>query len=275
MSNSNLCSSSAPSRISFIKVFGERNTGTNFLQELIKQNTDLSVLEHGNNKIPKNRLDLLCKSFPYWQKQSPMLRRLILDRLIDQQRKDEYCLNFGWKHSLVDINHLKISPRFNETLFLFLVRNPWRFVSALHSRPYNLNPAITVNMYDFVDSSFLANERDCLPCNFVQSPVDFWNLKIESYFNAKNVVCNSLICYYEKVVESPGFFLKTLSKYCNVSENLSVPVKSTKGDKKTFYDYQRETAMYDPLGELGETIYFKILGKLNKETLKKTPYMPS
>ena len=275
MPNRNLDLNSSSSQISFVKVFGERNTGTNFLESLIKENTNLSVLKHGGNEIPKNRLDLIWKSIPFPQKQSPMLRRLILDRLIDQQRKDEYCLNFGWKHSLVDINHLKISPRFNATLFVFLVRNPWRFLSALHKRPYNLFPRVNVDMLDFVDSSFLANERDRLPCNFVQSPVEFWNLKVESYFNANSNIVNSLICYYEQIMQSPECFLKSLSEYCNISEHLSIPMKSTKGDEKTFDDYQKETAKYDPLSELGETLYLKILGKLNKETLQKTPYMPS
>ena len=83
------------------------------------------------------------------------------------------------------------------------------------------------------------------------------------------------ICYYEQIMQSPGCFLKSLSGYCNISEHLSIPMKSTKGDEKTFDDYQKETAKYDPLSELGETLYLKILGKLNKETLQKTPYMPS
>ena len=136
-------------------------------------------------------------------------------------------------------------------------------------------PAPNVEISDFVDQSFLANERDCLPCNFVQSPVEFWNLKVESYFNAKNRIDNSLICYYEEVLHSPGDFLKLISKYCNISENLSIPMNSTKGDDKTFDDYQKEAARYDPLGELGETVYLKILDKLNKKTLKKTPYITS
>ena len=76
-------------------------------------------------------------------------------------------------------------------------------------------------------------------------------------------------------MQSPDCFLKSLSEYCNISEHLSIPMKSTKGDEKTFDDYQKETAKYDPLSELGETLYLKILGKLNKETLQKTPYMPT
>mgnify|MGYP003956193653 CR=1 FL=1 len=275
MENSNF------SQISFVKVFGERNTGTNFLNQLINQNTDLSVLNHGDNKIPKKRLNQIYKHYSFLDKDSPMLRAdkkaasLVLDRLVDQQRKDEYLQNFGWKHALVDVENLKVSPRFNETLFVFLIRNPWRFVSALHRRPHNLFPLQKGSLDDFVDSSFLANERDRMPCNFVQSPVEFWNIKVESYFNSQSVLRNSFVVYYEDVMESPGHFLKSLAPYCDVSETLSIPMKSTKGDDKSFDDYQKETAMYDPLSELGETVYFKILGKLNKETLKKTPYMPS
>ena len=54
-----------------------------------------------------------------------------------------------------------------------------------------------------------------------------------------------------------------------------LPSDKVLGKTKSFVDYQNESALYDPLGELGETVYFKILDKLNKKTLRKTPYVYS
>lgn len=269
--NSNVVST----KISFVKVFGERNTGTNFLNQLIRKNTNLIVLEHGNNSLSKERFNSLRRGFPFWQRYSPALKSLVLDRLIDQQRNDEYLENFGWKHAFVDVKDLEVSPRFDQTFFIFLVRNPWRFVSALHRRPYNLFPRKKCNISEFVDSCFIANERDRLPCNFVESPIDFWNLKVDSYFKSRELIDNSLICYYEDVMRSPHHFLKLLAPYCDVSGTFDIPNESTKGDKKVFADYQKEAAAYDPKTELGEDAYLKILAKLDEKTLRKTPYFPA
>ena len=202
----------------------------------------------------------------------PTFRRIMLDRLIDQQRKDDYCENFGWKHSRVDISHLRVSPRFDDTIFIFLIRNPWQFVSALHRRPYNLLPSPTGSLSKFIDSSFIANERDCLLFNFVPNPVDFWNIKVGSYFIAQPSIKNSFICYFEEILRSPKDFLDSLRTYHDMHETCSIPMESTKSDNKTFLDYQKESAEYNPQRKLGEKIYLKVLEKLDMNVLNKTPY---
>ena len=256
----------------YFKVFGERNTGTNFVSQLISKNTDLYGLQHGSNIVPEKRFEAFLNNSNNIKEYPPELLELVLDRLIDQQRKDEYPYNFGWKHARVDINKLSSSPRFNHTIFIFLIRNPWRFVSALYRRPYNLFPKPTGSLYEFVETSFLANERDCLPRNFVDSPVEFWNIKVKSYFECHAVMTNSIICSYEEIVKNPGLFLQSLDAYCNVSHDYSIPDESTKGDFKTFRDYQYETAVYDPRTELGIDVYQQILIKLDKHLLDNTLY---
>ena len=49
-------------KLTNVKVFGERNTGTNFLNQLLTRNTDLNVLGHGNNDIPRQKLKELKQS---------------------------------------------------------------------------------------------------------------------------------------------------------------------------------------------------------------------
>ena len=73
-------------------------------------------------------------------------------------------------------------------------------------------------------------------------------------------------------MKSPEQFLRSLEPYCAVSDCISVPNRSTKGDGKTFSDYQREAELYDPRAELGESIYHKILDKIDPDVLSKTPY---
>lgn len=115
----------------YIKVFGERNTGTNFTNELIRRNIEgIELLEHGNN----NRVEEIYKQFPQdWS--------LLRERLIDRERGIEFERNFGWKHAFITQEMLMKSPRHHETLFVILIRNPFRFLYSLHRRPYNLTTA--------------------------------------------------------------------------------------------------------------------------------------
>jgi hypothetical protein len=267
-------------KLTKVKVFGERNTGTNFLNQLLTRNTDLQVLGHGNNDNARRKLKEIRQSavrIGSADKFSPQVNRLILNRLIDEERKLEYLDNFGWKHSRVLVDELEKSPHKSSTLFVFLVRNPWRFVSALHRRPYNLFPAPRPdsNISCFIDSQFLANERDNMPSLIVDGPVEFWNKKVKSYFDCCEVFDNAIVCYYENIVTAIDEFMAVISPVCNVSKEIKIPIDSTKNDNKTFDQYRQEVLSYDPVKALGLDVYSKILERIDVDVLHRTIYTPS
>ena len=267
-------------KLTNVKVFGERNTGTNFLNQLLTRNTDLNVLGHGNNDIPRQKLKELKQSavrIGCVDKLSPQVNRLVLNRLIDEQRKNEYLDNFGWKHARVLVDDLEMSPHKNSTLFIFLIRNPWRFVSALHRRPYNLFPAPRPgsNLSCFVESQILANERDNMPSLLVNNPVELWNEKVKSYFDCCEVLDNAIICYYENIVTAVDEFVAAISPVCSVSKEVQIPIDSTKNDNKTFDQYRQEVLSYDPVKILGDDVYSKILERIDVNVLRRTIYAPS
>jgi len=268
-----------PERVlSRVKVFGERNTGTNFLNKLLSLNTNLQVLGHGNNSISHSKLKEIDQSFArlgHTEKLSPQIRQFVLERFIDEQRRLEYPDNYGWKHARVLIGDLEKSPHKDSTLFIFLIRNPWRFVSALHRRPYNLFPTPSSNLSAFVDSQFLTNERDCMPSLLINNPVELWNEKVKSYLGCSNTLENSLVCYYENLVTSVDEFMDAIRPVCNVSSNIRTPINSTKKDDKTFNDYKQEVLSYDPVSDLGEEVYLNILKKIDSNVLAQTIYSES
>ena len=57
---------SGSSKLSFVKVFGERNTGTNFVSQLIARNSNLLVLGHSDNRVPEARLKQILKTNSYY-----------------------------------------------------------------------------------------------------------------------------------------------------------------------------------------------------------------
>ena len=259
-----------------IKVFGERNTGTNFLCKLLLDNTNLNCLVHGSNKHLKDlKNELIQQHFTktflnkHLHKQ---LSSLIEEQLIDKQRSLEFDSNFGWKHAKINPDRIKECPLYEKTIFICLIRNPWRFITALHKKPYNLFPNTKSSLVEFINLSFLPNKRDGIKDIFLINPVDFWNIKVNSYFHFKDVSSKVFIVYYEQLVKDPKIVLDLISPYCNVSKELKIPLKSTKGDDKTYEQYKNETIKYNPKEELGKQIYNLIYEKIDKDLLKKTIY---
>lgn len=261
-----------------VKIFGERNTGTNFLNQLLRKNTDLKLLNHGSNNTARKRKDTLLRNInKYMGEKSENGVRIskatnILDRLIDQQRKDEYTLNYGWKHSAIEYEKLKTNDLYNETIFICLIRNPWRFVSSLHRRPYNLYPKVKCDLVEFIKMPFLANERDGIKDIYLSNPVDLWNQKVESYFEVAKKSDRIMICYYEDIMINMPEFMERLRPYCKISNKIEIPINSTKGDAKTFDDYKKETQSYNPKKDLGEEVYDLIRRRLKEDVLSMTIY---
>lgn len=255
----------------YVKVFGERNTGTNFLNQLLKENTTLKVLEHGENKRHKERALEIYKKHKITEK---LAQKIILERLIDNERENEFSHNFGWKHSAPSLQKIKAQKIYEKTLFICLIRNPWRFLTSLHHRPYNLIPVPGPNFSDFIRSPFLTNSRDGLSDNFIKSPVELWNKKVGSYQALQNKTNGNVITtYYEEIIINLSEFMYSLSQHCEIkSGKIVVPHKSTKGDNKNFEEYRAEAISYDPLKFMSKDDALYIHQKLDTSVIKETPY---
>ena len=259
-----------------LKVFGERNTGTNFLNSFLRLNTSLKVLKGGDGdreEIKKQLRDFVEKH----DITDLLAKKLLMESLLDQASLKRRHRNFGWKHAKVSSKVLSKVPGFEHVCFIFIVRNPWRFVSSLHQKPYNLMPSPAPDISQFIKSPIYANQRDQLGSRLVQSPVDLWNHKVRSYFefNAAHPR-QSLMVYYENLVISPDAFAGQLKKFCAVNEEITVPQDSSKkhrGDTKTYAEFCQEILSYQPRKVLGDDIFYLIANRLDQEILAKTPYI--
>lgn len=255
----------------YAKVFGERNTGTNFLNQLLKENTTLKVLEHGNNDACKKQAQDIYEKHRIKEK---LAQKIILERLIDNEREKEFSHNFGWKHAAPSLQKIKTNKLYEKTLFICLIRNPWRFVTALHHRPYNLIPVPETDFSAFIRAPFLANSRDGLSDNFIKNPVELWNRKVSSYQELHNQTNGNVITiYYEAMILDIEKFIRSLSTHCEIkSEKIIVPHESTKGDNKNFEEYRAEAIAYAPLNFMSKDDALYIHQELDKSIIKETPY---
>lgn len=249
-------------------MFGERNTGTNFLNELLRQNTCSIVLENSSNAQAKARLARL-------RGLDKTAREFAIERLIDLERRKNFLMDYGWKHANVAVKALQMSPRFSETAFLFLIRNPFKFILSMYKRPYNLFPKPSGSMGEFIASPLIANVRDGLMDDYLESPVDLWNKKVASYYRAlKMLPGQSISIFYEKLVDSPGQELARL-KLLGVNlveEPYKIPSQSTKGDALTFEDYRLQSSMFNPLDHMNREEAVAIASRLNGDLVAATPY---
>jgi hypothetical protein len=222
----------------YAKVFGERNCGTSFLQQLLRCNTALEVLSHGSNESALARVQALPAA----------LQDFARERLLDQQRKNEFADNFGWKHAAVSPDYLQGGYRFHNTLFLFIVRNPFVFLASLYRRPYNAFRSEWPDKLSFLTSAWLCNERDRLSDILLDSPVQLWNLKNASYLRTHSQLPNSVLLRYETLVQAPEQFLQTLHERFGIrlADPITIPQGSTKGDTIAYAEYLDRALSYAP-----------------------------
>lgn len=266
----------------FIKVFGERNTGTHFLIQLLRDNTNAELLIHedGPRQRSRENFNKILTCYPHFAEKNQALRSLIIERFIDSDRERDFAENYGWKHAAVNAEELKRNPKFHNTLFVCLIRNPWRFISALHRRPYNIFPAPKTSLEEFIQSPLLANARDNLIEPYISSPVELWNKKVASYIDLKDTCpTNVVIAYYEEIICDIPAFLSSLRFFCKTKAEPVIPTRSTKRDtktltrdNKTFSDYKAEVERYSPQHALGVKACNLITERINTNIFEQTIY---
>ena len=217
----------------FVKIYGERNTGTTYLSKLINKNIESEIL--------KSRPPFLLRKI---QKMIPNDNEYIRDLYFSINRK-----NLGWKHAYIDANIMKEYKKYkNKLLIITVTKNPYSWLLSMFNRPYHS----VYNANKFTEEQtfeeFLLHEWKCLkrensPEAILKNPIELWNIKNDSYLkisdNTKYTVVNikyeNILIDYEKV-------LMELANSVNLkfsSSEVRNVVKSAKGDGSNYYDYKK------------------------------------
>ena len=204
-----------------LKIFGERNTGTNYLTNLINKNLSINLLRGTAYRLfGFNKSELYKNLFFYYS--------------------EKY--NLGWKHSNIFnenvISNLKRNP---EISVVVLVKNPYSFLTSLHKRPYHNMKLKNLNLLNFLNSKWVCVKRE-KTYSYFDNPVNLWNNKVESYFKLKYEFPERvLIIKFEELVKNPADIIGFIGKLKNIKFNkknfLNIS-KSTKNEKKSFEYYK-------------------------------------
>lgn len=204
-----------------LKIFGERHTGTKYAQKLIELNFD------GVNVIEGRGLDVFEK----------IPSKRVASLLYDAYFRLTYNTEFGWKHAAAPSREF-LDTYLEEgclepTEFICLVRDPYSWLLSMHKQPYEKWDTLPRRFEDFLITPWKANDRDS--CLDVQSPMELWNVKNQSYLDS-----GFSLFSFENLVVHPDRFLFRLAESINWGKKMFVDWENSTvaGSKQKSSEYK-------------------------------------
>ena len=159
----------------FVKVFGERNTGTRALIQMLSAQEGVRMQpfgERGALNLPQNAEFRAVIEGTYKGK----WRKVYRDALRDNEQAVA-CPTKAWKHALPVWDEAYSVKRAH---VVFCVRNPYSWALSLARRPYHQKGPKAGCVLDFVVQPWLTVSRDNMDA-VLRSPMELWNGKVAAY----------------------------------------------------------------------------------------------
>lgn len=203
-----------------IKIYGERNSGTNYLEQLIALNFEASVLRY----VPS----LLVGQF--------LKREFVVDGLTWVNRKRW----LGWKHGVPPIDAINAFE--GNLSVLTITKNPYTFLLSLHRNPYHNRSLGSLSFSDFIRSPWKPVYRDRWSFRPFANPIDLWNEKNKSYFDLRHHVDKDVVSLtYESLLRDFDMVMERMATRLNLrvkNHKISQLSRSAKSTEQTFDDYR-------------------------------------
>ena len=183
-----------------LKIYGERNTGTNYLSRLIDLNLEVRQLPG---------------VIPGWLSR---VQRLLHGQELarDYYFSLTYSRNLGWKHSQVlsadEMRNLRICA--NDLFFVTLTKNPYSWLLSMYRRPYHRYFSRKPDFETFLTTPWAKVKRENVAGD-IPGPVELWNIKNASYIQLQRKL-PVLNLTFEKLLENPEQVLHQIGRQFHV-----------------------------------------------------------
>jgi len=208
-----------------IKIYGERNTNTNYLEQLIRLNLDAEQIP---GVVP-----------PYLKTIQKILpgKEWLRDWFFSMTPQH----NLGWKHTRVmsgqELRHFDILKQ--GICFISITKNPYSWLLSLHRKPYSHQYSGSKPDFEtFLRTPWKTVARDNCE-HLLHSPIELWNIKNASYLQLEEL--NGLNITTESTVQDPEAVITRISEHFSIdrlSPRFLNYEKSTKDSSKDFTYYQ-------------------------------------
>ena len=225
--------------ILYLKIYGERNTGTNYLQKLVANNYYCDFL----NGVTQGT---------YYRNLARALRsngvKNSIEILQDYQDKEHFrkvSSDYGWKHACAPIDVIAESQHKFNTLFLILIKNPYTWISSLYKNPYDwLGGRYPVSIDEFVKHKWDLTKRDNINEKSLNSPIELYTKKYASYIElTRKFPENVHIIKYEDLISNPEItinFLKSSFTQIDAQNFKNIEDSTKKNSNENFLDYRKK-----------------------------------
>lgn len=213
----------------WVKIFGERNTGTNALKRIIEQNS-------ASRCLPSTALEL----DPFAMRRV----RLALTPLARERRTDAIFARRGpleaWKHCAT--NFVDVSA-FAGVLVLFTVRHPASWLVSFFKRPYHQLGWRPRDLEKFSEISWRTVERERLGGASLR-PLELYQRKLESYLEfaerlSRYRIQHQFVRFEDLILHQADVFTGIAGDLLDPSPRFHELRESTKDKAKQLEDYQR------------------------------------
>jgi hypothetical protein len=217
-----------------VKIFGERNTGTNLLERALRQACDAFVYP-GNLPQMRQRVHAMAACLaPH-----DLAHRLIE---ADRDRFFERCFTYslGWKHARVP------EPRAGSTYpeelgFVTIRKNPYSWLLSLHRRPYSvLNGKLrsAASFGEFLRMAWPTVSRENAPPVY-ETPIHLWCDKVASYGKLDGLR-PTVHVRYEDILAHPDSVFEQIDRTLDIAISFDRKIldEATKRDGKHFEDFR-------------------------------------
>jgi len=218
-----------------VKVFGERNSGTNFVEQLIRENQVAEVIKNIDD-ISDDIRALANDSGLGWLSQQ-FLKESDWDRINDQAPSNR----LGWKHRFVSRD--EIDSWDDQTRTVFVIRNPISWARSMHSRPYHALVNVPKDFSDFIVRPWLCVRRENSPRRVFETPLQLWAAKNRQFIEVAQSTNKAIVVRQEDTLIDIQEVSERLSRFLEAPvKPWSVPEENARkfeSDNRTYQDYAR------------------------------------
>jgi len=213
-----------------VKIFGERNTGTNALSRIIEANSGARCLPATSGEL------------------NPLLGRIgntewlpgkrMRERLLDSafEGRSPLC---AWKHCATNFPD---AVPFDGVLVLFTIRHPGSWLVSLFKRPYQRLERNPSALAEFLNSKWETAGRERLGRASFR-PVELLQAKLDSYFDFADKltgcgIAHRFLRFEDIVLNQAGLYSTIAPELEHARADFHELERSTKDRSKTLDDYR-------------------------------------
>lgn len=251
----------------YVKVFGERNSGTIYLTALVRENTNAIMME-GDTRGKAGLLKSENRVFPEAYTHDN-------DYVQDMDHFRMLHSDFGWKHARPPIDVIEFSAYSRLTKFIYTTKHPCFWLQSMFNRPYNPRLSRAASFSDFIRSPWPLSRRDNIDGTTVATPIELFNKKVRSYMEMlRKYPDNSVFVRYEDLLEDTE---QTVTRACSnilgfgesAFKNI---LDSTKSAGENFDFYRKKYLSENYVDSISDEDLDFIDSKLDKNLMERCGY---